>query len=174
MENTALTIKPYAPMRRITDSILRSIGIAFAAILFLTAGSDGQTDQHTEGDADTGMVPEGGSDCGAKAHSPTHALCSVIACLFFVLFLSRVSCKKHRKEQAHRDPRQRRPKKIKYSIHVMYTPHSLKLLQNTLCCVHYRRRADDLLHRQSTLRLHFLLILSSLHPIILQEDPNCL
>ena len=93
-----------------------------AAILFLDTGSDDQTDQHTEGDADAGMIPERGADGCAEAHPQAHPLCSVISLLFFLLSLPCAFYKKHRKEQAHRDPRQCRPKKIKYCVHLIYTP----------------------------------------------------
>ena len=55
---------------------------------FLNTGSDCQTDQHTQGDADAGIVPKGSADGCAKTHSHAHTLCAIIVALFFFLFLS--------------------------------------------------------------------------------------
>lgn len=53
----------------------------------------------------------------AKAHPQTHAFGSVITGFVFFLFHFRASREKHRQQQAHRDPRQRRVKKIQYSFY---------------------------------------------------------
>ena len=97
---------------------------------FLNTGSDCQTDQHTQGDADAGVVPKGGADGRTKTHSQAHALCPIIVDLFFFLFPSRTSCSKHCKKQTHHNPRQRRPKKIKYIFRKIISFYLFTFLKN--------------------------------------------
>ena len=65
-----------------------------------------------------------------KTHPQTHALYPIIVDLFFFLFPSRTSCGKHCKKQTHHNPRQRRPKKIKYIFRKIISFYLFTFLKN--------------------------------------------
>ena len=75
-------MKPYLMMTGFPSasgrrSIIKIVLFLFVIVLtlFFDTGSDGKTYQHTEGDADAGIISKGSADGCAKTHSQAHTLC---------------------------------------------------------------------------------------------------